>query len=433
MSSIFLGYNWPPGHSGYTYDPPKEPPEIIPPEDYSIYSKNQHIIYINNVVGNIISGIAKYIRRDLMPRAKETIVSTNSKAIEVLRNRKRLAGEKWTPKFPFLVVDPNLNIEPDPITGRFWQNYPNFYGNFSSKINDTVIYDDGNVRITPIINRYRSTIDITAWCSNVYEAIDFSIYVQQQFGGMGRIIYPTYIDALIIIPDELKDFNYKNYYTGEEYNIDWDNDDNTDYILIRNINRSKLCFPVSVRPNLTLVSISNDSDKFGGVGDVLGDHAVTFTIEWECNIPVHINLQSDQLPKSIYNLEIANIISVMGFIDPITTKDILYPKEMHVHTASKQLEKAEQLNLVFDEMFTYILTTENIYSIQDNEHIEITIDKDISDIRYIRIYGPYGFLQAEIHYKIEDNKIILYGPPMKKLEVDDNLYIIVYKDESNEI
>ncbi len=158
-----------------------------------------HYQYINNVFGRFVAGLAQYLKTELYPRTQDAIISTYEKAAEHTRQRKKLVGENWSPKYPFLIIDPQIDLEPEQQAGRFFHGYPNFLQKFSADLYKPRIYDDDNMFIAPVLNRYRGSIELTLYNSSIYEAIDNRVLTYQFFGGIGRPIFPEIFEGIIFL------------------------------------------------------------------------------------------------------------------------------------------------------------------------------------------------------------------------------------------
>ena len=396
-----------------------------------VQTSPHHVTYINQIFTNFISGIGDYIRTDLFPRAKDTVISTNSKAVEMVRNRKNLAGENWSPKFPFLVITPNLDFRPDPVLGQMLHCYPNFTARFASKLYNPRLYEDDDVYIAPVVNRYVGTMEVTAWCSSIYEAIDLRVNVIQMFGGEGKIIQPRNLDCLIVIPEFLENYVYTNRYTEVSRTLDWSSS-MAEVKLIRNINQERLTYPITLRPYLRLSSIDDNSDQFGGSGSSLADYRVVLQLEWEANIPVHLVMVEKKMPRPSVPITFEINHHFQYIRNPIDTSSTIKIPDEIFSTAVKDTSSGEVESkfLTYKSSENYIITADDIVKFTNNENLYITPGvSGILDSRYIRVHGKYGYLAEPVHYDIDlaSGDIKLHGQNMKLLEEGDILTFIYYE------
>lgn len=392
-----------------------------------------HIEYQNQIFSAFISGLGDYIRNDLFPRAKDTVISTHSKAVEMVRNRKNLAGENWSPKFPFLVVSPSMNFLPDQLVGKSMHNYPNYNVGLGARLYNPRIYEDDDLFIAINLNRFSDTMDITCWCSSIYEVIDVRMRIIQMFGGIGRYIQPRNIDCMILLPEYLENYTYTNRYTEESKTLDWTGNPYTESMLIRNINQEKLTYTVTLRPMIRLNSIDDQSDSWGGGGNMLSDHKVSINLEWETNIPTHLTLVERKMPRPSVPITFEMAHNFRYIANPLDNDvmikvldDISSVAVTQIDSTSRTVEKK---TLTYLSSENYIVSSSDVSSFQNNENVRITPGVSIPDSRYIRVHGKYGYLNEPIHYDVDTSsgEIKLYGQNMKNLVENDILTMIYYE------
>jgi hypothetical protein len=179
-----------------------------------------HQIYIHNFLSAFFKGTANFFSDVLYDRTKEVVISTYEKHVRHWRTRCKDAGEKLTPKYPYMILDPSLDFAPDPQAGRFFYQYPNFDKATAARMFNPVIYNDGNVRISPVLTRYKGRMDIILYCSSFQELIDYQVLTHQFFGGEDRVIKPVNLESYIILPDEFTSYIYENDYNGQRYSLE---------------------------------------------------------------------------------------------------------------------------------------------------------------------------------------------------------------------
>ena len=380
------------------------------------------------IFSNFISGVGDYIRTDLFPRAQDTVISTHTKAVEMVRTRKNLAGENWSPKFPFLVVTPNMDFRPDPVVGKMLHGYPNFYSRFASKLYNPRIYEDDDVYIAPVLNRYIGTMECTAWCSSIYEVIDLRMNVMQMFGNEGSYIQPRNFECLLIIPEFLEDYTYENKYTEVARTLDWSSSYSSQ-VLIRNINKDQLCAPITLSPYLKLNSIDDGSEQYGG-SIQLTDHRVSIQLEWEVSLPTHLVMVEKKLPLPSIPITFETSHKITFVTNPLDIDDVIQvPDEIFNTSATDTSGTVESRFLTFDQIENYEITADDVVKFENNENLYITPGiSGIIDSRYLKAHSKYGFLIEPIHYDIKSGDIIIYGQNMKLLNEGDLITFIYYKD-----
>lgn len=456
--------------------------------------KTVHYIYLNNVMSRFIAGLADYFRTDMFPRTKDIIISNYSKAVEYIRKKKgcNAGGENWSPSYPYIVIDPQMDFAPDDPYARAFHNYPTFGSNFAKELYSPYIYKDNNVEIAPVLNRYRGSIEIIIWCSSIYEQQDYQFWIYQFFGGLNRPIYPKGISGIIAIDDTIRFYDYNNQYTGEEYLLDWDAyGKNTDVILIRNINQNMMCFPFEVLPFIKLTGVSDGGDKYDGGGDVLGENRINLSIEWECSIPTHLILTAYKLPPVCKQIQMDIFCDDYKYIDTqhekisipedrivITSRRAFSDFEETIADASNRLYTAindasennrdyvihnhklyvdnsftniyeyykedgkwyidnsqyfiryDHNDLSFERAYNYYLTENDISSIDSSQAFDIVLENHIEDCVELLIFCKEGYMDRDYIWKLKDNNTVtFYGHTMKGFNVNDIITFAIYGEQ----
>lgn len=411
-----------------------------------------HHYFINSCFSSMIRGYADYFHNELFPRSKEIVIASYTKAVQHWLQRKTEAGEKMSPKYPFLTLDPMYDFEPDPQSGRFLWRYPNFSGNLSMSLFKPAIYEDDNILLAPILNRYRGRMDLIVWCSSPYELMDVRHLFLSTFGGLDRPIYPKTIDGYIIIPDELLFYTYENPYDGQSYTIDWENN-GSQVVLLKNINKNKMVYPFEFRPYIKMTDIGDGSDKYGGgTGDELSDYRINVGLEWEADIPSYLGLQAVKRPEYSDKLYQGDSRQIKMFLDMDvgfnyfadfdkddgTTVRYSLP-DMEIQTfASEQLDeygekdvKIWSEDVYYKEKYSYIITQEDEDNINSDPPVDfsVTILDDIEDAYRIKILGKFGELYRDYHWYVSAPGVITFRSfQLETIHAGDVIYIAVYTD-----
>lgn len=402
--------------------------------------KSYHNVFIHNVVGSFFRGVADYFKTEWFSRSQEIIISTYEKAVEHVRQRKQQGGENWVLKYPFILFDPSYDFEPEQYVGKLLDGYPHFRQDIASNMYGPKIYDDDKVVISPVLNRYQGTFDVTVWCSSVSELLDTRLLSFQFFGGLGRIIIPRSINGYFILPNEIKTYTYENPYTGESYILDWSSS-KCEEILVKTISKDlgdlHFSFPFSVEPMLKLSGISDGSDKYGGSGDDIGEYRVTISIEWECSIPTHLVIHADKFPKRCHKIDI-NIGSGFQYVmkSKFPNNEIIStPTQILVSYLDDNESKYTRKDLIFKNNYMYIITQEDEDLIKSNKNsveksIFITLPETITNCEFLKVFYKFGELHRDYHWRLTPlNQVELLGFNLEILEKDDTIGISIYEEE----
>ena len=404
--------------------------------EYTTY----HNVFIHNVMGSFFRSIADFFRTEWFLRTNDIIISTYEKALEHYRQRKKEAGENWNPKYPFIVFDPGYDFEPEQYEGKFLHGYPHFRQDIGTYMYEPKIYEDDNVVISPVLNRYQGTFEVTIWCSSIYELLDTRLLAFQFFGGIGRVIIPKSVNGYFVLPNELKAYTYENPYTGESYQLDWNNS-KCENRLIKTISKDPsdlyFTFPFSIEPFIKLSGISDGSDKYGGSGDDIGEHRLSISIEWEAALPTHLIICAEKFPIRCHKIDI-DIGSGFQYVmeSEFEGINILAPHEIMVSYMDNDDSNYIRKDLVYKDNFIYIFTQDD-YELVNNDailptekSIFIPIPETIENCELLKVYCKFGQLRRDYHWRLTPlNQIELLGFNLRGLEKDDLITIMIYEED----
>ena len=389
-------------------------------------------------MSRMIRGVAEYFGNKFFDRSQEIIIATYEKAVQHYAQRLKEAGEKHAPRYPFVVFDPGMDFEPDPQAGRFFHGYPNFMGSFAARLTKPYIYEDDNLVVAPVLNRYKGRFDLIVWCSSVYELMDFRMLTIQMFGGHDRIIYPTTILGQIVIPDEIIGYQYENPYTQTKYTLDWESN-KSEVNLIKNINQNKMIYPFEFRPWIKMTDISDGSEKYGGSGDELSEHRLNITLEWECSLPTHLSLVATHVPifDNIFEFTLdIGFSNKCEFVDPETNKIIntvnLSREYNTIYVKNGEEPESNTGWLTFKDKYKYTLTQMDVDSINRGEHetVYFTLDEPVAEPHHVRLYSKNGVMRRNYLWKLGDDKQTIYIVPVDLKDVfdeGDEIWIAMYE------
>ena len=395
------------------------------PEDLQSYGPVK-TEYPHTIFGGIINSFAEYLKDNVFQRANTVTISTYSKTIQRFKNRK-LGGEGFSPKFPFLVIDPMYDFQPEQYAGKFLHQFFNKRLKFGAKLYEPVLYSDDHFELHPMLNRYKGSIEATLWCGSVSELMDMRMDVFQRFNGVGRVIYPKYVECLAVLPDALQTTYVTDPETGERVYMDLDSDPFIEEIMIKSIGKPKYTIPFGLKPWFILNDVSDGSDKYGG-GDSIADHRMTVSIDWECNIPTHFILIKKSLPEPLLKIELVTNLTSFYFQNE-AIPGIFIGDEISSVSYVKNSETVDVKDLVYDYKYNYVLDENDVNLINTNGIIEIPINRSL-DGRYVKIYSKNGMIDGSYDYNVygDSMKIKINAKFLNGLNVDDVLILVYYKD-----
>jgi len=407
-----------------------------------------HHYFINKCISSLIRGFADYFSTEFFDRTKEIVISTYSKAVQYYKQKQEGDLVKTNVKYPFLSLDPSMDFEPDPQSGRFLWEYPSYVTDYGIRMFYPKIYEDPYVLISVILNRYKGRFDLTAWCSSIYELMDFRTLTFQLFGGQERYIIPKNIGGYLILPNEVVSYTYENPYKAISYTLDWNNYSNCEVSLIKNINQQRMVFPFSLRPYIKLVGLASNNDSYGGPENDLSEYKLTLSCEWECSLPTHLLLYATKEPditqrynplftddaaRIFLDLDLCYDYYKLGgkdFSYNVSTRKIFYDLGTSKEDNSKWKETEEEM--IFYKAFNYVITEEDDTNIHSDSPINfvVQLDQTVEDPFTLVIISKYGEMKRDHHWKVDvedKSKIIFISFNLDSLKKDDVLWFVFYK------
>jgi len=256
------------------------------------------IFFIHNVFGSFFANTLDYFSDTLYDRIGFKVVSTYDKAVEYCNKKGLLDREADKPLLPALILNPTGNMLPaDANAGgkQLWR-YPNLAAGLGSYMFDP-IYQDANMKISPIFMRFKGEIELIYLVNSFYEYLDLEVHLINHMGGLDRVIYPNFFTSYLILPEDFVTYRYSNEYTGQIYNLDWASSGATTQ-LIRSTAQNELVLPLRIKPNFTMTDISDGSTRYGGT-DSIADWRLTVALNYEVEIPTYIVINSNYLVENI--------------------------------------------------------------------------------------------------------------------------------------
>lgn len=405
--------------------------------------------FIHNVFAHFFKDMLDWFSISIYPRFEYRVVGTYDKAVEYLQKVCQYDRETDKPVFPALILNPSGEFGPADANagGRQLWRYPNLAPTFIKRLYDPV-YRDANTLVNAAFLRVKGEFELIMLLNSFYEYCDVRLLLINMFGGLDRIIYPTFFSSFIILPESFINYRYSNPDTGLKYKIDWSGADATNK-LVKSTARNELVLPLRIKPQIALTGLSDGSTKYGGA-DRMADWRLLATVNYEMEIPTYLIIESDYLAENI-DLELRagsafSLNSEFG-VEPPERRTLL-----HSHwnwgldeTSNSQLvldpksispipirgsDSTEEIG-VFDDgdygfktRYIHIITQSEIDSTSD---IEITLPETITNQKALLVYTKFGQLDyGDDYYLKSGGTILVIRKDETELEVDMVLELYVY-------
>lgn len=408
-----------------------------------------NFIFIHNVFGHFYKDLLDYFSDYLYPRFEWKVIGTYHKAVEYLSKLEQYGGEDTDqPNVPALILNPSGDFGLDETYGKMLWRSPNLMPGYIKRVFDP-IYQDPNVVVTVGFSRIKGDCELICMVPSYYEYLDIKIFLNLIFGGLDRYIYPIFFNSFIILPPEIYNYEYDNPITGVHYKI---NIPDLNSKLIKTTNKTEMVIPCRIKPIVKMTSMTDSSTRLGGV-DRLPDWRLTFTIEYEVELPTFIVLETDYLIDTIkYSVGYGSCYSAnqdynVGHFSTDTStptekaynvRDGEFSEESYlesglidgtsgIYIQPINPENCEQTKKekIFNTRYFHIATQSEADS---TSTVVITLLERILDSDLIVVSGKYGKLLYGDHYKLAtDGWSIIIDKRYVELKKDDMLEIYSYK------
>jgi hypothetical protein len=218
--------------------------------------------FIHNVFAHFFKDMLDWFSVSIYPRFEYRVVATYDKGVEYIQKVCQYDRETDKPLYPALILNPSGEFGPADANagGRQLWRYPNLAPTFVKRLYDPV-YRDANTLVNAAFLRVKGEFELIMLLNSFYEYCDVRLLMINMFGGLDRIIYPTFFSSYIILPESFINYRYSNPYTGLKYKIDWSGADATNK-LVKSTARNELVLPLRIKPQISLTGLSDGSTKY---------------------------------------------------------------------------------------------------------------------------------------------------------------------------
>jgi len=239
--------------------------------------------FINNCIGSFLRGTLNWFGDSFYPKIQYKVIGTYEKSVEYFNKLNEKGREIDHPIFPSLTLDPDLNIRPCEVGGRFlWQSESLAPGLGSYLFEKISGLDDQDLDLKVIFSRYEGDLQLLFWFDSVYEYFDMRMFLFQWSSGYQRRLRPQTLESFIILPPSINDYKIDG--INEKIPIDWSKTDRV-VTKICNTGQFNYVIPVLLNPIFWFTDISDGSTKFGG--DSIAEYKLIANISFEINLPTY--------------------------------------------------------------------------------------------------------------------------------------------------
>jgi hypothetical protein len=367
--------------------------------------------FIHNVFGHFFKDMLDYFSTTLYPRFEYRVVGTYDKAVEYLAKRSQYDRETDQPLLPALVLNPSGEFSPaDANAGgkQLWR-FPNLAPSMIKRIFNPVYQDDHLIMHAAFI-RIKGEFELIMLLNSFYEYCDLRLLLINYFGGLDRIIYPRFFSSFIILPDSFLTYEYQNEYTGTNYNIDWTTADASNQ-LVRSTARNEVVLPVNIKPQISLVSMADASNRYGGP-DKIAEWRLTATINYEIEMPNYMVLESDYLAENVHlEMRYGSAFSLYNDYQPPVNRQIYnYHWDWGLdETSNSRVTYLNADDATCETGFVgdYVYKTRYFHEVTsadaaEDPYLDIDLPETITDKLVLIVNSKHGALNFGDHYIIVD-------------------------------
>lgn len=405
--------------------------------------------FIHNVFANFYKDVLDWFSITLYPRFEYRVIGTYDKAVEYIQKQCQYERETDMPMLPALVLNPSGEFEPaDANAGgaQYWR-YPNLSPTLVKRLFKP-IYKDDRVLMNAAFLRIKGEIELIMLLNSFYEYCDIRMLFINMFGGMNRIIYPRFFSSFVILPDSFTAYEYKNKYLGTSatYQLDWESAGAYD-LLVRSTARDEIVLPLSIKPQLSLQSLSDSSNRYGG-SDNIAEWKLGATINYELEIPNYLIIETDFLAEELdLNIKYGSAYSEYNDFQPPDNK-MMYNFKWDWDLGYRTNSSEDRLDIpiypigdatstfvgdfVYDTRYFHMVDAADMASISDGTsylYIDLTSAQQITYPSVLVVNSQEGQMNYQDHYYIDNNgwRLVIRTNDTVTLEEGWVLELFVYK------
>lgn len=365
--------------------------------------------FIHNVYASFFKDMLDYLSLHVYPRFEHTVMGTYDKAVEYLVKQTQYGQELDMPMKSALILNPTgeFNIADGSSGGKFLWRFPNLAPGLASRLFDPV-YQDDHMKITPGFQRIKGEIELLMLLESFYEYCDCRMLFFSIFGGPERVIEPQFFSSFIVLEEDLLNFQYSNPAEGITYTLDWRGAGATDQ-LVKTTARNELVLPLNIKPQISLASISDASERYGGT-DKLPSWKLNATVNYEVELPVWLFLDMDYLVENI-QLEVRYGSAYSAYNDyqpPINRQIYGYEWDWGLDaTSDSELSLSDSTaclpfvgDFIFKTRYFHIVTQADMDA---TNVLDIDIPEQITRPLILIVNSSSGQLNYWDHYRIVNN------------------------------
>jgi hypothetical protein len=242
--------------------------------------------YINNCIGSFFKGVLNWFGDVFYPRINYKVIGTYEKSVEYFNKLREKGQEIDHQIFPSLTLDPDLNIRPAEVGGKFlWQSESLAPGLGSLGFDRIQGLESQDIDLRVVFSRYEGDMQMMFWFDSVYEYFDIRMFLFQWSSGYNRRLRPKVFESFIILPDTINDYSIPT--LNGPVPIDWSQSDRV-ITKICNTGQNNYVLPVTLNPMFWFTDISDGSTKYGG--DSVAEYKLLVNCSFEIDLPTYFVL-----------------------------------------------------------------------------------------------------------------------------------------------
>lgn len=373
--------------------------------------------FIHNVFANFFKDSMDFFSTCIYDRFQYRVIGTYDKGVEYINKQCEFGRETDRPSLPALILNPSGEFLPADANagGRQLWRYPNLAPTMIKRLFDP-IYKDQHIQVHAGFLRIKGEIELIMLLNSFYEYCDLRMLFINIFGGMDRIIYPKFFSSFIILPESFINYEYKNEYTGADYMVDWTTAKASSE-LVKTIATQELVLPLNIKPQYSLTSLSDASNRYGGT-DGLAEWKLNATINYELEIPNYLIIESDYLAEEVdLKISYGSAFSVNNDYQPPDTRmlynfnwdwglnyDINTPDKLgYMNPSDTTCNVTFVGDYVYKTRYFHTITAEEAATCDTTNNIILTLPEQIIDPNILIINSKDGQLMYGDHYYLTDN------------------------------
>lgn len=346
-------------------------------------NQTQHIFNTYNIMATFFKSIQDWMK-EIYPEQATIDIQLFDNQIRLIRNNNYEGMKIQKDPYPFIIIEPELNLQVDDRTSFFWKYAPYTKG-MQKDINQQIFQND-YIQIYPSMNTIKGNLNIYFLWDSIYQLFDQSILLHQYFqnANLGRVNEYYDFDFDVAIDENLFNLHYLND-KGEEVKLEWTEGSGLIKLdLIQSTYKYVKYF--RTRPRFKAVSLSDSSQHRQKLQQ--NEFRLILSLEFEVSLPTMFTIvcrtKITKMPNILFSSTNPTLVKNerIDFGDYIIYNGTNYTRLDIIQYEVKEDDIGNNLRLSLPEKYknmdilVIVMINNEVYNVEEDEDGQLMIGQD---------------------------------------------------------